>query len=433
MFNLPKKLASFTQRNFLKLIPRAKRFEIYRSFVKCDKAPSSKIVLKIAETQEEIESCFKLLHDAYVESGFMKPDPSGMRITPYHALPTTTILCAKYNGRVVGTLSLIRESSLGFPLQKIFELQEIRQKGGAIAEVSALAIERSFRRISGMILFPLMKFMYEYCVEFFDVRHLVIAVNPRHIEMYESLLFFRRLESQAVKSYDFVNGAPAIGATLDLQEAAGIYTKVYGSQPPERNLADYFMRLKLPNIQLPERRFFTTNDPVMTPAILDYFFNVKSSCFEKLDDAQKSTLHDIYRLPEYKRVLPVADPDAVEEVFSPGRFSFRCPARVCEKTASRCQGVSLTVTGISTDGFVAEAAEPLKLGVWLDTEIHLGKHEISHASSCARQDLGKGRYRFQLVSPDRNWKKFMAVMLNGRTHDDLQNATRFLNAQYAEG
>ncbi len=35
-----------------------------------------------------------------------------------------------------------------------------------------------------------MKFMYEYCTTFFDTRHLVIAVNPRHIEMYESLLFF---------------------------------------------------------------------------------------------------------------------------------------------------------------------------------------------------------------------------------------------------
>ena len=28
---------------------------------------------------------------------------------------------------------------------------------------------------------------------------------------------------------------------------------------------------KLPNIQIPHRRFFTTNDPVMTPDLIDYF------------------------------------------------------------------------------------------------------------------------------------------------------------------
>ena len=55
-----------------------------------------------------MEDCFCLLHDAYVRAGFMKPDPSGMRATIYHALPTTTTLLAKYDGKIVGTISLIR-------------------------------------------------------------------------------------------------------------------------------------------------------------------------------------------------------------------------------------------------------------------------------------------------------------------------------------
>jgi len=155
-----------------------------------------------------------VLHDAYVDSGFMKPDPSGMRVTIYHALPTTTTLCAKYDGQVVGTISLVRESALGVPLQRIFDLSGVREKEGHIAEVSALAVHRKFRKTGGSILFPLMKFMYEYCTTFFDTRHLVIAVNPSHIEMYESLLFFKRLTANMVENYDFVNGAPAIAWNL---------------------------------------------------------------------------------------------------------------------------------------------------------------------------------------------------------------------------
>ncbi len=120
---------------------------------------------------------------------------------------------------MVGTLSLIRESVFGFPLQAIFDLKEVRARGGKIAEVSALAVHPDFRKTGGAILFPLMKFMYEYCTTFFDTRHLVIAVHPTRIEMYESLLFFKRLTENKVDNYDFANGAPAVGASLDLQHA----------------------------------------------------------------------------------------------------------------------------------------------------------------------------------------------------------------------
>jgi hypothetical protein len=110
-------------------LPRSVRFAFYRSMVDCDPAPDARLQLKIADTQEELEDCFHILHDAYVGSGFMKPDPSGLRVTEYHALPTTTTLCAKYDGRVVGTISMIREGVFGFPLQAVFDLEHVRAKG----------------------------------------------------------------------------------------------------------------------------------------------------------------------------------------------------------------------------------------------------------------------------------------------------------------
>jgi hypothetical protein len=88
----------------LQLVPRSARFALYRSMIDCNASPDRRLELKIAETVDELEACFALLHDAYVSSGFMQPDPSGMRVTMYHALPTTTTLCAKFAGQVVGTL-----------------------------------------------------------------------------------------------------------------------------------------------------------------------------------------------------------------------------------------------------------------------------------------------------------------------------------------
>ena len=58
------------------MLPKGKRHKVYRSFVDCDPEPNPRLVLKIADTQEELEACFQLLHDAYVASGFMTPRPS---------------------------------------------------------------------------------------------------------------------------------------------------------------------------------------------------------------------------------------------------------------------------------------------------------------------------------------------------------------------
>jgi hypothetical protein len=417
-------------RKLISWLPRSQRFEVFRSFADCNPAPSSRIVLKIAETKEELEACFAVLHDAYVDSGFMKPDPSGMRVTIYHALPTTTTLCAKYDGQVVGTISLVRESELGVPLQQIFDLNSVREKEGNIAEVSALAIHRKFRRTGGTILFPLMKFMYEYCTTFFDTRHLVIAVNPSHIEMYESLLFFRRLPENMVESYDFVNGAPAIGATLDLKEAPEIFRKHYASKPARRNLHAYFIQTKLPNIIFPKRRFFTTNDPVLTPELLDYFFNVRTKTFENLSERKKVLLHSIYDLQEYWSVLPtLSEHTEGTPIRQYQRFSVKCPGQIDVQTGDSVQSVPMEVIEVSRYGFQARAHNPLPLNTWCETTIRLGHADVSHFRSLALRENSNGSngfYAFRMGEPDVHWGKFVSALHRSTTFSDLDSATRFV-------
>ncbi len=426
---MARKFVHAAVRKLIAALPKGRRFAVYRSFVDCNPQPAERLVLKIAETKEELEACFSLLHDAYVGSGFMKPDPSGMRITIYHALPTTTTLCAKWDGEVVGTLSLIRESALGFPLQRIFDLTAIREKEGNIAEVSALAVHRKFRKTGGSILFPLMKFMYEYCTTFFDTRHLVIAVNPSHIEMYESLLFFQRLTANVVESYDFVNGAPAVGATLDLKFAPEIFRQHYASKPARRNLHAFFTEVRLPNIKLPQRRFYTTNDPVLTPDLLDHFFNQRTRVFENLSERKKILLHSIYDLPEYQRVLPAlseSNPDV--QVRRHQRFSVKCPARLSIVSPDGKEDkVSLEVVQVSRYGFQARAHVPVPLDVWGEATIQLGRSEVSRIKALASRDTGNGFYGFRLGEPDLIWRKFVTALYRGSTHGDLEHATRFMH------
>jgi GNAT superfamily N-acetyltransferase len=418
-------------RRVFSLFPKSVRFSIFRSFIDCDPAPDARLVLKIAETKEELEACFKLLHDAYVSSGFMKPAPSGLRATIYHALPTTTTLCAKFDGQVVGTLSLIRESVFGFPLQAIFDLKNVRAKGGKIAEVSALAVHPDFRKTGGAILFPLMKFMYEYCTTFFDTRHLVIAVHPTRIEMYESLLFFKRLTENKVDNYDFANGAPAVGATLDLRRAPRKYKQTYDKKPQRKNMYDYFVRTKLPNIVLPQRRYHTTNDPVMTAELLDYFFNQRTQVFEHLTDREKMLLQSIYDQPEHQAILPqMTDaPKSGAELRQHQRYSLKCPGNFLIQANGKVMAATLRVVELSIFGFLAHSDTEIPTRVWGDATIQLGNAEQSTVQAMAVRGKKSGNrnfYGFTLAEPDEAWRKFVGALTTGITHEDLENATRFM-------
>ena len=118
-------------------LPRETRFRLLRRMVDCDPAPDPRLQLGIASGCAELEACFALLHDAYVGSGFMTPDPSGMRVTPYHALPTTTTLCARFDGEVVGTLSIIREGVLDWAPRRRHSRDELIARYRAEHEAAA--------------------------------------------------------------------------------------------------------------------------------------------------------------------------------------------------------------------------------------------------------------------------------------------------------
>lgn len=409
-------------RSAVDFMPTAWRFALFRRMIDCDPAPPDNLQLKIADTREELEACFRLLHDAYVDSGFMKPHPSGMRVTPYHALPTTTTLCAKIDGRVVGTMSMIREGVFGFPLQAVFDLSEVRAKPGQIAEISALAVHKDFRKTGGAILFPLMKFMYEYCTQYFDTRHLVIAVNPNKIELYESLLFFQRLRQNTVDAYDFANGAPAVGAALDLANAPAQFERVYGARAARKNLFHYFCEMRLPNIQTPRRRYHTTNDPVMTPEMLNHFFNVATQGFAELDDRRRLLLRSIYGLQGYDAVLPapVVRMAGHHPLRRHQRFSLRCPATL---TIGHDEPLAMRVIEISAGGFQAEAPMPLPLDAEGVAVVELGEHDVSTVRvRIVRQGGaagGGGFYGFKLEEGDERWRRCVAALEGGETAADL--------------
>lgn len=421
------------------LLPENLRARAYGQTARLDKPLPREFVFKLAQTRQELEACFRLLHDTYVAAGYMKPDPSGMRVTLYHALPATSTLMCKRGDEVIGTVSLIRENKLGFPMQSAFNLDSVFSLGGNVAEVSSFAVREPYRRGDESIVMPLFKFLYEYAEYRFDTRHLVFATHPRRMGFYGDLLCFRPLQGGTVAHYDFVNGAPAVGAHLDLVEAKETFYQKYASLSPERNLFYYFTAASLPNGQFPHRRFNTTTDPVMTPEMIDYFFNKRTGLFSTLSGQQVQVLHMIYDLPEFRRCLPLLPanmpPDKERGRTTHRRFPVRCPARLYISRVGVRHTVALTVYECSEKIFCAHAETSLSAGVTGEVDIDLGEDEHCKLPvEIVRLGKHSNRVIMLRLSNDageqgRLWRKFVRALAYAPTGADLEEATRFCDEQ----
>jgi hypothetical protein len=188
-----------------------------------------------------------------------------------------------------------------------------------------------------------------------------------------------------------------------------------------------FTEVKLPNIKLPPRRFYTTNDPVLTPELLDHFFNVRTSVFSQLSDRKKRLLHTIYDLPAYHDVLPAVSAGNQDQTVHRRhrRFSVRCPARFSVVAPDGTEGnlnlelssSRATVSGARTDSCSNQC--------WGEVTIQLGPAEVSRIKVAACRESGSGFYGFLLGEPDLIWRKFVNALYSGSTHADLEDATRF--------
>ncbi len=246
----------------LQALPFKWRQELIRKFAKVPLTLPKNFELKVVDSMAELEATFRLVYTSYVKIGYCEPNPHQMRATRYHALPSTSTLIAKDAGSVVATLTLVRDNRLGLPLESVFNVRGLRQKGRRVAEVTSLVIDRQYRRrAGGALLFPMMKLMYEYSTSYFGVSYLVIAVHPRDIDFYKALLLFDVVPGCEQEDY---YGAPASVLCLDLEKARVRYREVFGKKSAVYNYAEFFMDRKYPQIKLPDRRFNQINDPIVT-------------------------------------------------------------------------------------------------------------------------------------------------------------------------
>lgn len=225
---LTRRLTSFG----LKLLPRRLRYAAIRRGFNLKEGELAEVEsVHIASTTEEYLEAMKLVHDGYVSRGIITPHQSRIRMTHYLALPSSMVFVARTSdGRVAGTLSLIKDSPLGLPMEKIYgdEVQTLRAQGRVTAEVGALCVAAD-KRGSG-IAFLLYKAMFLTAARLLGVDDLVIAVHPDAADLYIANLQFERIGP--VRQYPKLErSACAVAMRLNLNDLGARYAAAWGQLP----------------------------------------------------------------------------------------------------------------------------------------------------------------------------------------------------------
>ena len=86
------------------------------------KMTKKKVIYQITKKRNELEQGFSLVYKEYVKRRYIpKHYKSKIRLSLYNALPSTTTFVAKKGKKVIATATLIPDSPMGLPMDKIYK------------------------------------------------------------------------------------------------------------------------------------------------------------------------------------------------------------------------------------------------------------------------------------------------------------------------
>jgi hypothetical protein len=166
-----------------------------------------------ATTVEDLRKAYRLVHEVYLGTGYLRPEPAGMRLRIFETSSETATFVAKKGDRVVGVLSVVGDSpDLGLPSDAAFkpELDVLRASGARLCEMTNQVVADEFRKTP--VTIELMRCALAHSLKA-GYDESVAAVSPSHSAFYD-LMQFRPFGSE--RSYSQKLHDPVVALTLDL-------------------------------------------------------------------------------------------------------------------------------------------------------------------------------------------------------------------------
>jgi hypothetical protein len=155
-------------------------------------------VIRRAVSVEELTAAYRLVHDVFVEKGYISPQPTGLRLRVTEALPQTATFIAEGDQGVVGVQSIaVDADELGLPSDGAFrqEIDSLRIDGRRVCEATNQAIAVDYRKTA--VPTELMRCMFAHAL-LIGCDELITTISPGHARFFE-LLGFQQISP--VRSY----------------------------------------------------------------------------------------------------------------------------------------------------------------------------------------------------------------------------------------
>jgi hypothetical protein len=259
-----------------------------------------------AVTVSALKEAYSLVHDVYVDKGYIQPCAGNARVRKFEALPETATFIARVRGRIVAVTSLVPDSpDLGLPSDHTFcaELGLLRSEPGKVCEISNLAVAPEYRRTSVFLQLTQACFAHALAT---GCGNLFIAISPGHVPFFRDILQFepwgpRRCYCEEVE--DIVEGmklcipeVESLGRQLDHQigpEGAFLYDFYFATNPYHGHVRNWAAWAD-----------GTFSDPLMLKAFLHFCSRLLERC--DIDEIDAVRRHWDYRVLWSGRGAPQA-------------------------------------------------------------------------------------------------------------------------------
>lgn len=266
-----------------------------------DSLDGCSLTFKFAQTTEELERAYELVWDSYVKVGLQADTGEGIRFTKYHLLPTTRVLVAIYRpelddenpdyealkrpGTIVGTLTVVLDSPMGLPMEEICgeKVEELRESGRRLAEVTSLAIDPEYRNHN--VAMYLYKLMFQFVMHK-NMTDVACSVTKKHLSFYRRMLLFKPIGQ--IKKYAAANQLETQCHLLNICNAERKAESVYHSRHFDADLFTFFFK------DNPSANRFKGEGKPMSAQQLEYFLTERTGFVRNLDDTTKKILRTEY-------------------------------------------------------------------------------------------------------------------------------------------
>lgn len=162
--------------------------------------------LTISDRWDDVSLALSMVHDRFVEAGYMTPVPSGKRMILPYLTPGAAFFLVHRENEAAGAAVLIPDGPLGLPSDRAFveENDALRSERRPLFECGSLVVNPGRHGMSSLIVAMLMAGAARVLAEHEDGR-VVVSATPGSERFYADLFGFVRVSDERP-----LYGAPAV-------------------------------------------------------------------------------------------------------------------------------------------------------------------------------------------------------------------------------